>query len=196
MDLSLPRRRRNRSHRSSCLERRRGEGSHSSCSFSSTRHSQRCRRSTSFVSLPPIRPLLRSLTTFTSADYNYAHIPAPIANEICNEGTLLVVMVEDQAGLDCVEYVFSSCCLKICTLTSLYSTAKSPNSTESTSSSSVQTTLRQSWAYPETTTALSSPLRTRRSFRRHEETASTPALEGSTVGWTLSRSSLKRARDS
>ncbi|GAA5852319.1 hypothetical protein JCM8547_006737 [Rhodosporidiobolus lusitaniae] len=37
--------------------------------------------------------------------YNYAHIPAPVANEVCNAGTLLVVMVEDQAGLDCVDEI-------------------------------------------------------------------------------------------
>lgn len=39
----------------------------------------------------------------STADYNYAHLSAPVANKICNDGTLLVVMVEDQAGLDCVE---------------------------------------------------------------------------------------------
>ncbi|GAA5899587.1 hypothetical protein JCM6882_001157 [Rhodosporidiobolus microsporus] len=37
--------------------------------------------------------------------YNYAHLPAPVANEICNAGTLLVVMIEDQAGLDCVDEI-------------------------------------------------------------------------------------------
>lgn len=37
------------------------------------------------------------------ADYSYAHLPTPVANEICNSGTLVIVMIEDQAGLDCVE---------------------------------------------------------------------------------------------
>lgn len=39
------------------------------------------------------------------ADYNYAHLSAPVANQICNDGTLVTVMIEDQAGLDCVECV-------------------------------------------------------------------------------------------
>lgn len=43
------------------------------------------------------------ILTLDLLDYNYAHLSAPVANKICNDGTLLVVMVEDQAGLDCVE---------------------------------------------------------------------------------------------
>ncbi|GAA5843242.1 hypothetical protein JCM11251_002258 [Rhodosporidiobolus azoricus] len=37
--------------------------------------------------------------------YQYARLSAPVANEICNAGTLLVVMIEDQAGLDCVDEI-------------------------------------------------------------------------------------------
>ena len=37
------------------------------------------------------------------AELQYAHLPARTANELCNAGTLLIVMIEDQAGLDCVE---------------------------------------------------------------------------------------------
>lgn len=37
------------------------------------------------------------------AELQYEHLPARTANELCNNGTLLIVMVEDQAGLDCVE---------------------------------------------------------------------------------------------
>ncbi|GAA6003640.1 HpcH/HpaI aldolase family protein [Rhodotorula paludigena] len=37
--------------------------------------------------------------------YNYAHLSAPVANQICNDGTLVTVMIEDQAGLDCVDEI-------------------------------------------------------------------------------------------
>ncbi|GAA6019833.1 hypothetical protein JCM10207_003714 [Rhodosporidiobolus poonsookiae] len=37
--------------------------------------------------------------------YNYAHLKAPVANKICNDGTLVIVMIEDQAGLDCVDEI-------------------------------------------------------------------------------------------
>ena len=37
------------------------------------------------------------------AELQYAHLPTRTANELCNAGTLLIIMIEDQAGLDCVE---------------------------------------------------------------------------------------------
>ncbi|GAA5868644.1 hypothetical protein JCM3774_003610 [Rhodotorula dairenensis] len=39
------------------------------------------------------------------AQLQYAHLPTRIANELCNAGTLLIVMIEDQAGLDCVDEI-------------------------------------------------------------------------------------------